>query len=272
MLLDRRLVLVTGKGGAGKTTVAALLAAILGRRGKRVLLARGLDGAAALGEYLGLVLPRRLARRVTANAIYRQFVAAAPGLRELMALGKLAYEARRDTVWDAVVADLPATGHAVQMLRMPAVAAATFGGLVRREAERVYAQLRGPGTVVVPVALAEELAVSETVELCAALAELRLPAGPIVVNRVRRAPCAPEELRAPSGSPPLVVAALRAGREEAAWADLHRRHLARLRAAVDLPVVELPELAVDELGPAELDQLAAELERGLAGEAARGAA
>jgi len=264
--------LVTGKGGAGKSTVAALLAEILRRRGKRVLLAGGVDGAAALGEYLGLVLPARLARRVTASSVYRQFVAAAPGLRELMVLGKLAHEARRDTAWDAVVADLPATGHALQMLRMPAVAAATFGGLVRREAERVFAQLRGPGTVVVPVALAEELAVSETLELCAALAELRLPAGPVVVNRVRHAPCAPDELRAPAGSPPLVVAALRAGREEAAWAEIHRRHLARLRAATRLPIIELPELPVDELGSAELARLAAELERGLSGEAARGAA
>src|SRR3954466_2288009 len=122
-LYDRRVFFVVGKGGVGKSTVAALLAVALAERGKRVLLAQmepgrrlgevlgvsggteapaevfpglcflTIDGEAALSEYLGLVLPvRRVQRMVVESKLYRHFVAAAPGLKELMTVGKIWYE------------------------------------------------------------------------------------------------------------------------------------------------------------------------------------
>src|SRR5689334_2619065 len=122
-LFDRRVLFVVGKGGVGKSTVAALLAVALAERGKRVLLAQmgpgtrigevlGVDGGAAdspaevfpglcfltidgesaLSEYLGLVLPvKRVHKMVVGSKLYRHFVAAAPGLKELMTVGKIWY-------------------------------------------------------------------------------------------------------------------------------------------------------------------------------------
>src|SRR5438094_184563 len=117
-LLERRLHFVVGKGGVGKTTVAAALALTLARRGRRTLAVdmepgrrlAGLlgreadprlsvlhvDGRAALEEYLNLVIPvKRLLATVFASKIYQYFVAAAPGLKELMTVGKIWYEATR---------------------------------------------------------------------------------------------------------------------------------------------------------------------------------
>jgi anion-transporting ArsA/GET3 family ATPase len=281
--LARPLVLVTGKGGAGKSTIAWILAAAAARRGKRTLLLRvsidpglidpampappgprvtvqSVDGRGSLDEYLGTVLPAPIARRVAGSRIYRRFVAAAPGLRELMLLGKLAYEGRSEA-WDTVIVDAPATGHALQMFRMPAAAVVTFGGLVRGEADRVMAQLRDPArTVIVPVTLAEELAVNETLELCAALGELELPIGPIVVNRVHRAPIAAADLLRPAHASALALAALQAGLEEAGWAALNERQIERLRAQTSRRLIRVPFVAAEELGLRELERLRAAFE------------
>src|SRR5262249_46255573 len=148
--VDRRLQFVVGKGGVGKTTVAAALARLLVRRGRRTLAVemgpRGrlaaplrapgagdsagqgapkpsvmpIDGRTALEEYLGLIIPvRRLLAGVFASKVYQYFVAAAPGLRELMTIGKIWYEVTRTDggrpVWDAIVVDAPATGHSLQV-------------------------------------------------------------------------------------------------------------------------------------------------------------
>src|SRR5213076_1178072 len=197
-LLERRLHFVVGKGGVGKTTVAAALALTLARRGRRTravemepggrlagLLGREadprlsvlhVDGRAALEEYLNLVIPvKRLLATVFASRIYQYFVAAAPGLKELMTVGKIWYEATRQEggrpAWDAVVVDAPATGHSLQYLRMPQAARDTFGaGLVQREAAKVVDLLRDARTTAVHlVTLAEEMPVAETLETYAQL-------------------------------------------------------------------------------------------------------
>ena len=117
-LLERRLHFVVGKGGVGKTTVAAALALTLARRGRRTLAVEmepggrlaallgreadprlyvlHVDGRAALEEYLSLVIPvKRLLATVFQSKVYQYFVAAAPGLKELMTVGKIWYEATR---------------------------------------------------------------------------------------------------------------------------------------------------------------------------------
>lgn len=303
-LFERRVLFVVGKGGVGKSTVAALLAVALAQRGKRVLLAQmgpgrrlgevlgvdggtdapaevfpglcflTIDGEAALGEYLGLVLPvKRVHKMVVGSKLYRHFVAAAPGLKELMTVGKIWYEEQLESArgrkWDAIVVDAPATGHSLQYLRMPAAAHEAFGpGLVRREARKVLDLLTDPArTAVCPVTTAEEMPVNETTEMYTQLRErLHMPLGVLFVNRVHRAPLAPEDVPvAASDATPLVADVLRCGREEAGWAAINAQYMGRLRAEVAMPTVELPFLFCEEFGLSEVRLLLGHAERQLRG-------
>jgi len=301
-LYDRRVIFVVGKGGVGKSTVAALLAVALAERGKRVLLAQmgpgrrlgellgvavetdaptevlpglsflTIDGGMALAEYLALVLPvKRLHRLVVTSKLYHHFVAAAPGLKELMTVGKIWYEEQLESTygrkWDAIVVDAPATGHSLQYLRMPEAALEAFGpGLVRREAQKVVDLLRDARrTVVCLVTTAEEMPVNETAEIHTQLRDrLGLPLGVLFVNRVHTAPLTPEEIPALSGTPRLVHDVLRCAREESGWAAINRRYLARLQTAVPLPTVALPFLFAEEFGLREVRALLVHAEGQLA--------
>ncbi len=175
-LFDRSLLFIVGKGGVGKSTVATALALAAVRRKKRVLLVgldfddrarsiaglrqaegrdpvealpgffrQNVEGKAALEEYLHLIIPvRRVLKAVFDSKVYQYFVAAAPGLKELMTIGKIWYEVDRGR-WDLVIVDSPATGHALQYLRMPKTASEAFTtGLVHREAKRVWSLLSRP--------------------------------------------------------------------------------------------------------------------------------
>jgi anion-transporting ArsA/GET3 family ATPase len=298
-LAGRRVLFVVGKGGVGKSTVATALAVSFAEQGKRVLLAQmepsrrlaellgvtgdhdgavetlpGLhvltvDGESALSEYLGLVLPvRRVQRMVVDSKLYHHFVAAAPGLKELMTIGKIWYEEQLTTKsgskWDVIVVDAPATGHVLQYLRMPSAAAEAFGpGLVRREAQKVTELLRDPArTAVCPVTTAEEMPVNETTEMYQQLRErLQMPLGVLFVNRVHTAPFTPDAVpAAPAGASRLVQDVLGCAREEAGWAAINRRYLERLRDAVPMPTVVLPFLFAEEFGLDEVRSLMAAAE------------
>jgi anion-transporting ArsA/GET3 family ATPase len=300
-LAGRRVLFVVGKGGVGKSTVATALAVMLAEQGKRVLLAQmepsrrlaellggradgpsegpvetlpglhvlTIDGESALSEYLGLVLPvRRVQRMVVESKLYHHFVAAAPGLKELMTIGKIWYEEQLTTKqgpkWDAIVVDAPATGHVLQYLRMPSAAAEAFGpGLVRREAQKVTELLLDPvRTAVCPVTTAEEMPVNETTEMYQQLNErLKMPLGVLFVNRVHQAPLAPEEVPAvPADAASLVRDVLKCAREEAGWAAINRRYLERLRASVPMPTVVLPFRFAEEFGLDEVRGLMAAAE------------
>jgi anion-transporting ArsA/GET3 family ATPase len=307
--LERRLHFVVGKGGVGKTTVAAALALLLARRGRRTLVvemdvagrlpgllgAKGtgytptavapglhvltVDGRAALEEYLGLIIPvKRLLSTIFSSKVYQYFVAAAPGLKELMTVGKIWYEATRQEggrpAWDAIVVDAPATGHSLQYLRMPQAARDTFGaGLVRNEAAKITDLLRDRRTTTVHlVTLAEEMPVAETLETHAQLTgALDLPPGWVVVNRLHRRhfPAATiERLRQPSVAPAadrgLLACVAERAAEESGWAAINAANLDRLRAGIgDRPLVELPYLFAEEFGRAEVEQLSQQLERGV---------
>jgi anion-transporting ArsA/GET3 family ATPase len=274
-LLERRLLVVSGKGGVGKSTVAAVLALVAARRGARVrLVAVGapppelpgvvgaqVDGRTALDEYLGGVLPGPLHRRLVRSGVYRRLTTGAPGLFDLMLLGKIADDARGGA-WDLVVADIGATGHALQMLAMPAAAIEAFGaGRVRREATRIVAELADPGhTGLVAVTIPEELAIDELHELTAGAARARIAAGTVIINRLHSCPCAVDDLPAPNGAgPPLFAELLRRGRAQAARAELDRRALARL-GPLGTHAVRLPELIGVEDEAARLQRLVAAAE------------
>ena len=182
-LLDRRLVVVTGKGGVGKSTVAAALAMLAARRGKRVLVAEvdarervapmlggrpsgpvvrlvlpgistvNVDPRHALEEYaLMVVKVRAIYQAVFENRVVRFFLRAVPSLAETLMLGKILHEARSRGAtgsprWDLVIVDAPATGHAVQLLGVPKALLDTVpAGPLRRDAEWMQALLTDPGS------------------------------------------------------------------------------------------------------------------------------
>src|SRR5437867_2077138 len=304
-LIERRLHFVVGKGGVGKTTVAAALALGFARGGRRTLAvdmdAEGrlgavlagspelgarlsvlaVDGRAALEEYLSLIIPvKRLLATIFSSKVYQYFVAAAPGLKELMTVGKIWYEATRAEgerpAWDAVVVDAPATGHSLQYLRMPQAARETFGvGLVQREATRIVELLQDARTTAVHVVtLAEEMPVTETLEARAQLIDvLKLPLGHVIVNRLHRRHferAVIDRLRAaaPASERALLACVAERAAEESGWSDINATYLARLRAGIgDAPTIELPFLFVEEFGRAELEQLSRLVEVGMAGRA-----
>jgi anion-transporting ArsA/GET3 family ATPase len=306
-LLERRLVIVTGKGGTGKTTVAAALAVAAARAGKRVLVAEmtpdeqipgriapgspeagyagrelrpGLrsmfvDPFEALAEYLGLQLRTPgLVRRVLETEAFRQLMNAAPGWRELITLGKVWHleqmRDRSENRYDLIVVDAPATGHGVTFLNAPrVVVSALRTGPLRRHSQLVEQMLEDPDrTLLLPVALAEELPARETAELVARVrADVGIAIDRVIVNAVapppfpagledldRRLAALPGELDLGRLPRPRALAAcagfLRARHE------LNRSYVGKIAASTGLPVVELPYAATELEGEEPLAALA----------------
>jgi anion-transporting ArsA/GET3 family ATPase len=151
-----------------------------------------LEGRHALEEYLKLVIPARaVMRAVFSSRLYQFFVNAAPGLKELMMLGKVYYEAERKLGgrehWDLIVVDGPASGQALSLLKMPTAARQTFGdSVVGREASNISRALRDETeTAVVLVTTPEPLPISETLETAATLREIGIKVAAVIFNRNR---------------------------------------------------------------------------------------
>ena len=216
-LLEHRLLFVTGKGGTGKTTIAAALALLASQRGKRTLVceidakgnladfyetgeiaykareispglsAMAMDTEQSLDEYLRLFLRIPVMGRIGPIARMFDFVAtAAPGVKEILTVGKLAYEVREQH-YDLVVVDASATGHIVGQLAAPqAINNLVQVGLVRSQTGWMLDILSDPATTgLVIVSTPEEMPVNETIELTARIeAETTVKLAAIVVNRV----------------------------------------------------------------------------------------
>jgi anion-transporting ArsA/GET3 family ATPase len=298
--LDHRLVVVTGKGGTGKSTLAAALALLAARAGKRVLVAEvnatervaPLLGAppagpvirearpgiftvnvtppAALREYgLQVVKLRAIYDAVFENRVVRHFLRVVPGLGELVMLGKILHEARAEERgrprWDQVIIDAPATGHAVQFLRVPgAMLGMVPPGPLRADARWMQAWLVDPArTAAVLVTLPEEMPVTEAIELDAQLRErVGLAPAAVVVNAMpspRFSPGQAARLGPLSAAPSPVGPAATAARLHAVRSEAAERELRRLRAALPIPTALLPLLATAGWGLAEVDRLAAAL-------------
>ena len=304
-ILDRRLVLVMGKGGTGKTTIAAALGLAAARRGRRtvvvevaqqqrllglfrkgsrdheeVQLARDLFGLSvdpqrAIEEWLRHQLHSgTLAGMLGGSRIFQLLTAAAPGVTELVTMGKIWDLAQLDrrtggSVFDVAIVDAPATGHGLGLVRAPGTyARIARAGPVARQASRIDQFTRDPAsTAIIAAALPEEMPVAETLELEDQLAADDMALDAILVNGVlpdRYARGEVELLESVNGHGGHAArAALETALLEHRRALAQREQLDRIHEEAGATVGTLPFLAAPALGPPELEELSRLLEEQL---------
>jgi anion-transporting ArsA/GET3 family ATPase len=232
-LVGRRLVFVMGKGGVGKTTVSIALAMAAATSTKRVLLVEVGDcdavGRIFDGQYLpdsprrlseniwgarvnprseleayihAHVSPAFIARRIIRSRLFDHLLDAAPGLKEIMSLGRIwrwvvGKDHSHEQRFDLVIVDAPATGHALSLLRLPRqlIAMIRFGPMVAQMKEVLGLLENHEQTCLVLVTLPEELPVNETIAFYPVAANtLNMPIAATFINGVFPVPFTPEEI------------------------------------------------------------------------------
>lgn len=306
-----RVIIVAGKGGVGKSTVSAALARTAARAGLSTLIVEiegksgigtlfgrppfgydevvlhpggGPEGAAdvrarlltpddALVEYLEDHGLHRVTRRLLSGGALDVVATAAPGIRDILVLGKVKQIERSGTA-DLIVLDAPAAGHAITFLRSArGLVDAARAGPVNTQATEVLEMLTDPERCqVVLVTLPEETPVNELVDTAYSLEdEVGVSLGPVVVNGLypsidgldgdpsQLATAAGLDVAASDLAAMSAAAAFRAQRS-----NLQSEQVDRLGAALPLPQLTLPSLFSSDLGPVELEVLADALSRGIA--------
>lgn len=323
-LLDKRFLIFSGKGGVGKSTVSAAVAVAAARKGKRVLILEvgdqermpaifgvkkaGYEGARVYGSEKGDVAPiwsmcltprdslhefvirqvkfERVYEAVFENRVIKYFTAAAPGLDELVVMGKIEnLEAERiekptkkmlkenagkaPLRFDLIVMDAPATGHGLAFFKVPKMTMKMVkAGPLFRKAERMWELIADPArTAFNIVTLPEEMPVNESIDLHAAAAEVGLPEGGLFVNGLYpplfdraesdllddvRAKAKPEE-----GIPGVIASsALDAALVYRGRRALHEEMSAKLDKELPLKRFDLPFLFRPRVGTEEVEMLA----------------
>jgi anion-transporting ArsA/GET3 family ATPase len=301
-MLDRlfatRVVVLSGKGGVGKSVVGAALALAAAERGRRTLLVEvdapleatrylgappsgsresevrqnlfsvNLDPEGVMQEYVrDTVKVELVARKILDSPIYERFFAAAPGLKELMVLGKImVLEEATDgwskkPRWDFIVVDAPATGHGLAFLKVPLAASnAVPVGPIGTNARRILAMLRDPArAALLIVAMPEEMAVVEAAWFHRlATEQVGIACAGVVLNAAHEPRFSEQEeaailrLGAAGAEGRLardveLAAALSAARRHIRRRKLTHFYQARIKRALPLPLVTLPFLFGDRI-------------------------
>lgn len=294
-LLDKRLIVVSGKGGVGKSSISAAIALAASRAGKRTLVcevntkeritlllghppvgpevqridenlwAVDVRPAEAMREY-GLMLLRfkTVYNTVFENRFVRYFLRFVPSLQELVMLGKILYHVKETEPdgrarFDLVVMDAPATGHAISYLSVPQVIIDTVPpGPMSKEAEWMRDLLVDrERTAALLVSLPEEMPVNETIELYKALQQrVRVPVAATVLNAYIDDRFSAEDERVAQAQSPALGEVVRAHRERS---ELSRQLERRLVAALPVPVAKVPRLYVKDFSRSAIERIADEL-------------
>jgi anion-transporting ArsA/GET3 family ATPase len=309
-ILDKRLILVGGKGGVGRSAMSSAIALACARRGRKTLLfeanandrfgawfdrppvgtsitqlhdnlhAVNTNPGTALEEYGMMILRfRSVYKMVFENRVTKHFLRAIPGLDDYAVLGKAWYHTTEEgrggkPLWDTLVFDLPASGHAMALLKIPWVILETVPeGPLTRDARRIVELLLDRRrTALTIVTLAEEMPANEARDLSASLnKQIGLKTAHLLVNQVY-----PD--RFPAGSPQeqvldrLHTAApadpdLRALAEHGAMSRdrrrLNERYIEQLARNVPAPQSLIPLLFTPALGLPELQSLSSLVEQAL---------
>ncbi len=308
---ERRLLMLTGKGGTGKTRVAAAMGLASGEQGRRVLVVEVDAQRSALAEAYGVDLeyaPKPVAPNVWAanitfqpalkdwldrtvrasrivglilnNPMVQVFLDVTPGAREIVVLSRVVAYLEE---FDQVIVDLPASGHAVGLLKISDTAHRLMRtGPIHNRAGEILEVLRGPETALGIVALPEEMVVNETVELYGRLEEILpdLDVPVVFLNRCAAPTMTDDEhklLARLSNHESLGEEAaelLLAGRWDAELERATADSLGRLHSEIGVTVVAFPRLGIlggFDGGPARVTrQMAGALRRRMLTEARKG--
>jgi anion-transporting ArsA/GET3 family ATPase len=319
-IFSRRLIIQSGKGGTGKTTISAALAVAAANHGKRVLLVE-VDTRDRFAALFGLGQPvgyevaklrdgiwginldpelvildffrthvrlKSVYTQITNSNIFKYFYEAAPGLKELICMGKVwRLLGERRTLsskpeWDCVILDAPATGHGVSLLHIAQAATETLFGPMKRNAEKIRDMLVDPRITVLNLcAIPEEMPVNEAIDLHRlAVEQLKIPLGVVFMNAMMPPLFDEEEglafeaasaegridpeLTAVLGGEEAVRAIARCARSREDRAGLAIRYEAKIREAIPLPVVPVPFVFDADFDVGTLEAVARELEAAFA--------
>ncbi|HKQ31863.1 MAG TPA: ArsA-related P-loop ATPase [Thermodesulfobacteriota bacterium] len=308
-LLRKKLIVVTGKGGVGKTAVSLALSYLNSGRGRSPLYVtlkevkrgsfffgcesgidgkeRPLDGGvnavyidptAALTEYIreNFVRLYPVYATILKSKTLQTFFEAAPGLKELITIGKVWHLGKRGggraKPYDQVIFDAPSTGHAIPVLDLPSkVLQMVRGGAFRSHIEWVEGFLKNPEeTAVVVVSGPEEMVVGETLELIEAVRAIGISVLFTVVNKVYETPFTKDEEEALSRIvapeiPPDARRVLGIAKEHMEMAKTSERYLTRLRGVLKDSVLAVPRIFKKDLVPVDLKYMASRIGSQLGG-------